>query len=267
VIDGRNIKRGVSTVQAVHVAWDRARAFSLVSLRYPVLAGFIAPWLWPVHLAVVGGQGDQIRSLGGASLAACDGERHRVHLPTLAVAVVAVLAQFVLIVLACVALAIALLPLLSPALAGVSALLVAISPLVLEGPVSAVVRLARHRESLTLNRRRREFAQVGPASVMSSLVRSKGSVAGAGKVLLAAMKCEWRENQSVVIFYPASESLIAYYRREGAVIDDGARRRMKFDFRHLEPSLQTAGDAAGAHPVEDFHPVRRLQRDLRAWRP
>ena len=54
--------------------------FSLVSRRYPVLAGFIAPWLWPMHLAVVGGQGDQIRFLGGASLAVSDGERHRVQL-------------------------------------------------------------------------------------------------------------------------------------------------------------------------------------------
>jgi hypothetical protein len=225
----------------------------LVSHRYPVLAGFIAPWLWPVHLAVVGGQGDQIRSLRSTSLAVSNGERHRVHLPTLAVAGVAFFAQFVLVLLFSVALAIALLPLLSPALAGVSALLVTISPLVLEGPVGAVVRLTRHGESLTLNRRRRELAQVGPAAVMSSLVRSKGGVAGEGKVLLAAMKSEWRENQSVVIFYPANESLIAYYSREGAVLDDGARRRMKFDFRHHEPALQTAGEVAGANPVEHSH--------------
>src|SRR6478672_7095257 len=118
MVDGHNIARGVSTVQAGHVAWDRARALSLVSRRYPVLAGLIAPWLWPMHLAVVGGQGDQIRCLGGASLAVSDAERHRVHLPALAVAAVAFLAQFVLILLASVALAIALLRLLSPALAG-----------------------------------------------------------------------------------------------------------------------------------------------------
>ena len=79
MVDGHNIGRGVSTVQAGHVAWDRARALSLVGSRHPVLAGFIAPWLWPVHVAVVGGQGDRIRALGGASLAVSDGERHRVH--------------------------------------------------------------------------------------------------------------------------------------------------------------------------------------------
>ena len=180
MMDGHNIARGVSTGQAVHVAWDRASAFSLVSRRYPALAGFIAPWLWPMHLAVVGGQGDQIRFMGGASLAVSDDERHRVHLPTLAVAAVAFLAQFVLTLLGSVALAIAFLPLVSPALAGVAALLVIISPLILEGPVNAVLRLTRHGESLTLNRRRRELAQGGRASVMSSLVRSKGTVAGQG---------------------------------------------------------------------------------------
>src|SRR6185369_11022249 len=98
MVDGHNIARGVSTVQAGHVAWDRARALSLVSRRHPVLAGFIAPWLWPMHLAVVGGQGDWIRALG-ASLAVSDGERHRVHWPTLTVGVVALLAQFALILL------------------------------------------------------------------------------------------------------------------------------------------------------------------------
>ena len=89
MIDGRNVARGVGTVLAVRVAWDRARALSLVSRRYPVLAVFVALWLWPMHLAVVGGQGDRIRALGGASLAVSDGERHRVHWPILAVGVVA----------------------------------------------------------------------------------------------------------------------------------------------------------------------------------
>ena len=246
MIDGHNIARGVSTVQAGHVAWDRARGLSLVSRHHPLLAGFIAPWLWPMHLLVVGGQGDQIRFLRGASLAVSDGERHRVNWLAMVVAVVALLAQSALILLVSVAIAIALLSLLTPALAGVSALLVTISPIVMEGPVSAVIRLTRHGESLTLNRRRRELAQGGTALVMSSFVRSKGSVAGEGRVLLAAMRSEWREKQSVVLFYPATESLVGYYSPQGAVIDDGARRRMKFDLRHHQPSPQTAGDAVGA---------------------
>ena len=72
-------------------------------------------------------------------------------------------------------------------------------------------------------------------------------------MLLAAMQSEWREKQSVVIFYPANESLVGYYSRQGAVIDDGARRRMKFDFRPHQPSPQTAGDAFGMDSAEDSH--------------
>ena len=87
----------------------------------------------------------------------------------------------------------------------------------MEGPVSAVVRLTRHGESLTLNRRQRELAQHGTTLVMSSFVRSKGSVAGEGQMLLAAMQAERREKQSVVIFHPANESLVGYYSRQGAV--------------------------------------------------
>jgi hypothetical protein len=68
-----------------------------------------------MHLAVVGGQGDRIRALGGASLAVSDGERHRVHRLTIVVAMVALLAQFALILMVSVAIAIALLPLLTPA--------------------------------------------------------------------------------------------------------------------------------------------------------
>ena len=253
MVDGHDIARGVSTVRAGHVAWDRARAFSLVGRRHPVLAGFIAPWLWPMHVAVVGGQVDRIRALGGASLAVSDGERHRVHRPTMVLGVVALLAQFALILLVSVALAIALLPLLPPALAGVSAVLVTISPIVMEGPVGAVVRLTRDGESLTLNRRQRELAQDGTTLVMSSFVRSKGSLAGEGQILLAAMQSEWREKQSVVIFYPANESLVGYYSRQGAVLDDGARRRMRFDFRHHQPSPRTASDAVGADPAENSH--------------
>lgn len=245
-----DIAPGLSTVQAVHVAWDRARAFSLVSRRYPLLGDFIAPWLWPMHLAVIGGQGDQIRVLNGASLAVSDGARHRMHVPTLVVAAVAVLAQIALTLVVSIALAIALLPLLGTVLAGVAALLVTISPLVLEGPVSAVVRLTRHGESLTLNRRRRELAQPGPALVMSSLVRSKSSAAGEGRKLLAAMKSEWRTDQSVIIFYPANEPLMAYYAHQGAVLDDGAHRRMKFDFRLHEQLLRTA-DTASTTSYED----------------
>jgi len=49
-----------------------------------------------------------------------------------------------------------------------------------------------------------------------------------------------------VIFYPATEPLVAYYTREGAVVDDGSNRRMKFDFRS-SASPRIPGDADAAN--------------------
>ena len=57
---GSGAGRGISAGRAARIAWHRARAFSLVS-HVPVLGAVIVPWLWPMHLAVVAGQGDQIR--------------------------------------------------------------------------------------------------------------------------------------------------------------------------------------------------------------
>ena len=242
---GHDVARGINTMQAVRVAWDRACAFSLVGRRSPLAARFIAPWLWPFHLASVGGQGDRIRLLGGTSLAVDDGGPHRVHRPTLVAAALSLVAEFSLLLLLGAALAIALLPVLGPNLAALVGVLMVMSPLVAEGMVGGVIRMSRDAESLTLNRRRRELAKDGPASVMSSLVRSRHTPAGTGRLLLASMKSEWQEQQSVVIFYPATEPLIAYYTHEGAVLDDGANRRMKFDFRcNASPRIPGDADAA-----------------------
>ena len=243
--DGHGVSRGISTLQAVRVAWDRACAFSLVGRGFPLLARFIAPWLWPFHLASVGGQGDRIRLLGGTSLAVDDGGTHRVHRPTLVAAALSLVAEFSLLLLLGAALAIALLPVLGPNLSALVGVLMVMSPLVAEGMVGGVIRMSRDAESLTLNRRRRELAKDGPASVMSSLVRSRHTPPGTGRLLLAAMKSEWQEQQSVVIFYPATEPLVAYYTLEGAVLDDGADRRMKFDFRcSVSPRIPGDADAA-----------------------
>ena len=243
---GHDVARGINTMQAVRVAWDRACAFSLVGRRSPLVARFIAPWLWPFHLASVGGQGDRIRLLGGTSLAVDDGGTHRVHRPTLVAAALSLVAEFSLLLLLGAALAIALLPVLGPNLSALVGVLTVMSPLVAEGMVGGVIRMSRDAESLTLNRRRRELAKDGPASVMSSLVRSRHTPPGTGRLLLASMKSEWQEQQSVVIFYPATEPLIAYYTHEGAVLDDGANRRMKFDFR-CSASPRIPGDADAAN--------------------
>lgn len=241
-----HITCGISTRQAIRVAWDRACAFSLLSRRLPMVARFIAPWMWPFHLATVGAQGDRIRVLGGASLVADDGGPHQVHRLTLVVAALSLLAEFALILSAGAFLAVALLPVLSPNVAALVGVLIVASPLLFESLVGGVIRVIRDPESMTLSRRRRELAQDGAASVMSSLMRSPRSPAGTGRLLLAAMKVEWQEQQSVVIFYPATEGLVAYYTHEGAVLDDGATRRMKFNYRPGRQRQVIAGDADAA---------------------
>jgi hypothetical protein len=237
---------GISTREAIRVAWDRACAFSLFSRRLPMVARFIAPWMWPFHLATVGAQGDRIRVLGRASLALHDGGPHRVHRPTMVVAALSLLAEFCLILAGGSALAIALLPVLGVSLAALVGVLMVAAPAVWEGLVGGVIRVTRDPESLTLNRRRRELAKDGAASVMSSLVRSRRSPKGTGRRLLTAMKVEWQAQQSVVVFYPATEGLVAYYTHEGAVLDDGATRRMKFNYRPGRQRQVIAGDADAA---------------------
>ena len=238
MIDGPTACRGVSMRLAGHLAWDRAFAFSWLGRRFPSLAGFIAVWLWPFHLATVGGQGSRIRHVDGASLADNDGGDHRFHWPALMVAAVAFAVEVGLIVVAGAELSLALLRLVPPVLAGVLGLLVVISPLMLE-LIGSVIKVAGDAESRSLNRRRDELAVSGQASLMSSLVRARHAPAGAGRHLLTAMKSEWQERESVVVFYPATTALVSYYAREGAVLDDGAHRRMKFDFRNPEDYEQS----------------------------
>ena len=50
----------------------------------------------------------------------------------------------------------------------------------------------------------------------------------------------------MVGFYPATEGLVAYYTYEGAVLDDGATRRMKFNYRPGRQRQVIAGEADAA---------------------
>lgn len=251
--DGPEVSRGFSTRQAVRVAWDRACAFSLVGRRFPKAAGFVAPWMWAIHLTAVAGQGDRIRHLPGASLTVDDGGPHRSHRPTMVLAILCLLAEFGLILVGGSALALVFVPTLGVTLGALVGVLIVAAPAVWEGLVGSIIRLSRNPESLTLGRRRRELAKEGAASVMSSLVRSPRSPAGTGRILLDAMKAEWLRQQSVVIFYPATEGLVTYYTREGAVLDDEATRRMKFDFRG-GTSKRIAAEADGANKWSRFMP-------------
>jgi hypothetical protein len=229
--DGHNVAgRGITTGRAARIAWHRARAFSMVG-RVPGLGVVIAPWLWPIHLAGVAAQGDQIRHRKTASMALSDGGPHRAHRPAMVLAATTLLVQFILLVTISSVVAVLLLPLIGPTWAGPVAVLVVASPLILEWGIGGVVRLIRNRESLTLNRRRRELAKQGPAYVMTSFVRSpRHDTKGEGHILLAVMRTEWLTQRAVVIFYPAG-ALTRYYTNEGASLDVGAKHLLQFDSR------------------------------------
>lgn len=81
-----------------------------------------------------------------------------------------------------------------------------------------------------LKRRRDELAGNGPAYVLTSVMADRDGT-GAATALLEALKTEWAAQGAVVVLYPASERLIGYYARRGAVIEQGAQRRMIFDYR------------------------------------
>jgi len=239
--EGLAVRLGVTTRQATSIAWDRALAFSWTGHRVQVLAKFMAVLLWPFQLATVGGQGSRIRRIEGASLAVNDGKRQRVHWPTVVVAVTAIVAELALILSAGSGLALVLLPLLPPTLAAVLGLLVVVAPLLVE-VIGGMTTVLSDTESLMLNRRRDELSQLGPAATMSALVRSSRAPAGAGRRLLAVLIPEWQQQQLVVVFLPATAPLVSYYAQQGAVLDDGARRRMKFDCRRGSSQTITSGD-------------------------
>lgn len=129
-------------------------------------------------------------------------------------------------------LSLALTPALPPNLAALLGVLIALSPTLLDIGSTAVNRLLRHRESLTLNRRRRELSATGAAAVMTSLVRARGTNhQGEGAALLDLMKQEWQAHGMAVILYPANTRLVDFYRQHDAVIDDKADQRMIYDYQ------------------------------------
>src|ERR1700712_5627663 len=64
--------------QGARVAIDRTRRFTLLG-EVPVLGPLVVPWLWPLHMAIVGRTADHIRLTPDASLSYCDGTTPRQH--------------------------------------------------------------------------------------------------------------------------------------------------------------------------------------------
>src|SRR4051794_34470344 len=69
----------VTTVrQGARVAMHRTRRCTVLG-RLPVVGPLVVPWLWPLHMVIVGLTAGHIRHTPDASLSYCDGTRPRRH--------------------------------------------------------------------------------------------------------------------------------------------------------------------------------------------
>src|ERR1700712_48005 len=76
--------------QGARVAIDRTRRFTVMG-HVPVVGVLVVPWLWPLHMAIVGLTADHIRLTPDASLSYSDGITPRRHLLISLMSLVAIL--------------------------------------------------------------------------------------------------------------------------------------------------------------------------------
>jgi hypothetical protein len=230
----------LTIAQAMRVAWHRARAFNILS-RVPLAGLLLAAWEWPIHLALVAKDGDRIRRWRTASLTVDDGQPTTRAVPVMAAAAATLGVFFFLVMCLGVAMALTLSPPLAPYPAGLVGVLIAASPTLLDFGSTVIERLVRHRESLTMIKRRTELAARGDVAVMSWLVRARGTNnKGDGAALIEEVKPEWEAREVAVILHPANIRLVSFYVDHGAVLDDNARQRMIYNY-------QARPDASSRH--------------------
>ncbi len=221
----------VTTVaHAVRVAMDRTRRMTLLG-EVPVVGLLVVPWLFPLHLLIVGLTADHIRLTPDASLSYSDGVRPRPHLPAIALAVAA---GAVWLLLA----AVTSEQLLVHDLVGYA---VVIGAVLLVPPVVELLGLVEfallNPEWLTLRRQRERRADGRTTYVLTSLVTRVDGHDHARR-LMDLTYPQWQAADALVIGYPASKRLISYYVRMGARRERNcrfsgppARRRVMFDCR------------------------------------
>ncbi len=225
----------VTTVgQLCRVAADRARRFSTLGVTprwAPLVAGFTLPPLWALNMGVAGLQVGQIRTLQGASVTLKEPRlRRRPWLLTLVGTGVGIAALLVIILLEVASVLVS-----SIAVNAVCFLLVVLILIVLVRDVIQTLGRARNHpeaNNKALAARRAELAKSGegPAYVFLALVAHTDDQ-HAGWNLIEALKQEWKELHASAVLFPATDRLVDYYTRLGAVIDGDVGRRMLFDYR------------------------------------
>ena len=225
---GDGVMAAGGPVETARLGWQRARLFSVLARSPRSWAGVLtAPWVWPAEMLMVALSGGQVRRLAEASMTVAGAAPAKRKGRVVGLAVLVVLVQLAVLVVAAGVLATALVGLLTPGWATLVAMVVLVGPLLLE--LAARLRRLVPQEVRTLNARRRSLAAAGgPVYVISAFV---ARTPGEGARLLSALQRRWAAEGAVVLFNPANEALALYYARHGAVPDGSTWRRMRFDYR------------------------------------
>ena len=216
--------------QGARVAIDRTRRFTLLG-QVPVLGALVVPWLWPLHMAIVGRTADHIRQTPDASLSYCDGTTPRPHHLSSLIAVVTFLCWIALA-------AGTVITLLHNDLRGIA---IAVAVVLLLPALVELIGLIEfavlNPEWVTLKRQLKLRTDGRTTYVLTSIVARRDGQDAAGR-LMDLTYPQWQAEDAVVIGYPASKHLISYYVRMGAKREHRrptaahpARRRIAFDCR------------------------------------
>lgn len=230
-VQNRRPAESVTTIaQSARIAMQRTRRMTLLG-PVPIVGLLVVPWLWPLHLFIVGRTAGHIRHTPDAHLSFHDGRRPRRLRGTTSIAV-AVLGAALSGLIGVVWL---LLRAGHGELAW-AALIVVVTPAVVEflGLVEFVVL---NPEWVTIKRDRRRRTDGRNVIVLTSLVAREDGHDFAGQLMDLEFP-RWHAADVLVIGYPGSKALISYYVRMGARRErpgpgqpHPGRRRVAFDCR------------------------------------
>lgn len=228
-----------SVAELAQIAWQRARRFPPrmrpgASTR-SVSPRWLAVLLWPAVAIVTAREAGWIRTVPGASATvhaakspgqpAPDG-RARLCGAALAALVVAA-------TVSCIYVLGVLVPAAIPPALGLLGLLPLLAVFIaFEGAMLTLALSARRRDRRdpegsirNLNRRRDELAAASPAYTLTWVLAAHDRTGAAGQ-LMRAISADLSAQDACAVLYPASDELVDYYTRHGAVIDTPAHRRM-----------------------------------------
>lgn len=238
--DPRRADRARTTPELCRISWRRARRFPPYSAD-PSAArrstpGWLVPLIWPTFIVSSAWEAPWIRTLPGASATVESSPPGRGDSPAKRAGRI-----FLVLVLAAMAAVLAGVALISDLIAPDAALVLVLLLLIGLTAVWAALlsqsvrERRRHREQpesdvKNLRRRRDELAIDGPAYAVTFVLADRDRTGAAG-ALLEALKDEWAAEGAVAVLYPATEELMDYYAQRGAAPDQGAQRRMIFNYR------------------------------------